>query len=285
MWHRGGGRGPEPTAARRLAAFLWGIGALMVVVSAFITADPRPSRTLPEQWLLDALAPVQGAVGRAGRTVSDTLASLARLGRVQQENELLRRELDEARLQLSLLAGVAEENRQLRRALQLPQVPGYRLVAAEVIQRRPSRWYAQVLLNRGRADGLAPLAPVVAPGGLVGQVVQVSQSTATVSLLSDVESAVGGLVVRTGDLVLVQGLDRGAELRVKSLTPQSSFEPGDVVVSSGLGGVYPRGVLVGTIRSVWELPGGLGREGRLLAGADLDRLGVLFVLVEEAARK
>lgn len=285
MGNRGGGRGPEPATARWRTSLLWGAGALLVVISAFVTADPRPRRTLPERWLLDALAPIQAAVAWGGRSVSETAASLVRMGQLEQENRRLRRELDEVRLQLSLLAGVFEENRQLRRALELPEVAGYRLVAAEVIQRRPSRWYAQVLLNRGAADGIAPLAAVMAAGGLVGQVVQVSGKTATVSLLSDVESAAGGLVLRTGDLVLVQGLDRGNELRVKSLTPQSSFEPGDVVVSSGLGGVYPRGVLIGTVRSVRELPGGLGREGHLMAAADFDRLHVVFVLVAQGAGK
>ena len=284
MVGRGDGRGRhEPSGLRRALPLLWGLVALALIIVAYLTSQVRPRRTLPERWLADALAPLQELVVDASRRLAEGAAAVGELARLRQENQALRQQLEELRLQLQLLNRSAVENQQLRQALQLAPPPGWRVVAAEIIVRRPARWYAQVLLNRGEGDGLRQDAPVIAPQGLVGHVVSLTARTATVQLLTDVEASVGGLVVRTGDLVLVEGMGEGARLHVKSLGGQASFGPGDVVVTSGLGGVYPRGLVVGTLREVREIPGGLGREGWLVPGVDVDRLAVVHVLVPAPA--
>ena len=282
MVGRGEGRGRrEPSGVRRALPLLWGAVALALVIIAYLTAQVRPTRTLPERWLADALAPAQSLIARAARRLGEGVGAIAELARLRQENQALRREVEALRLQLQLLGRAAVENRQLRAALQLPSVPGWRLLLAEVIQRQPTRWYAQVLVNRGEQDGVQTDAPVITPAGVVGHVVTLTGRTATVRLLTDVEASVGGLITRTQDLVLVQGTGEGARLHVKSLSDQASFAPGDLVVTSGLGGIYPRGLVVGTIREVRELPGGLGREGWMDPAADVSRLAVVYILLAE----
>lgn len=286
MVGRGEGRGRrEPYRARRALPLVWGVVALALVIVAYLTSPVRPNRTLPERWLADVLAPAQGLLARASRRLGESLRAVAELARLRQENEALRREREALQLQLQLLGRAAVENQQLRAALQLPSVPSWRPLAAEVIQRLPTRWYAQVLVNRGEQDGVLPDAPVIAPAGLVGHVVSLTAQTATVRLITDVEASVGGLVARTEDLVLVQGTGEGARLHVKSLSGQASFAPGDLVVTSGLGGIYPRGLVVGTIREVRELPGGLGREGWMDPAADLGRLAVVYILLPEGSKR
>ena len=282
LW--GEGRRQEPARLHLLMPVLGGALALAVVVLAYLTAHPRPERTLVEQWLSDLLAPLQTGSARLARGLGEAVQTLGRLGQLRRENERLREELEQLRLQLNLMAGVSAENQQLRQALALPPTRGFSPLAAEVIQRQPTRWYAQVVTNRGRREGVALYMPVMAPGGLVGQVVQLSDHTSTVRLISDVGAAVGGLVVRTGDLVLVEGSDLTPRLRVKGLSNPATFESGDVVVTSGLGGVYPRGILIGTVVQVRELPGGLGREGWLRAAADLERLNVVYFLLPGASQ-
>lgn len=282
MVGRGQGRGRhEPSGVRRALPFLWGAVALALVIVAYLTAQVRPTRTLPERWLADALAPAQGLLARAARRLGEGVGLIGELARLRRENQALRQQLQALQLQLQLLGRAAVENDQLRAALRLPSVPGWRPLPAEVIQRQPSRWYAQVVVNRGEGDGVAIDAPVVASSGVVGNVVSLTGRTATVRLLTDVQASVGGLVTRTRDLVLVQGTGEGARLHVKSLSDQASFAPGDLVVTSGLGGVYPRGLVVGTIREVRELPGGLGREGWMDPAADVNRLAVVYILLAE----
>ncbi|HEY8485778.1 MAG TPA: rod shape-determining protein MreC [Limnochordales bacterium] len=245
---------------------------------AYLTARVRTQRTVPEEWLLDALAPARHAVASVARRVEEQAAAVLELGRLRRENAALREELEQLRLRLQLLERASLENRWLRDALQLPPPAAARPVAAEVIERHPSRWYAQVLINRGRDDGVGPDAPVVTGAGVVGYVAAATAHTATVRLLTDVEASAGGLVERTGDLVLVEGTGHPSRMRVRSLTGQASFGPGDRVVTSGLGGLYPRGLLLGFVESVRPVPGGLGMEGWLRPAADLGRLWVVWVL-------
>lgn len=285
-----GGRGQEQgypglSTARRLASWVWGAVALGLIVLAYLTARVRPVRTPPEQWLLDGLAVGQSVAARLSRMASDGLAGLAQLWRLRQENERLRRELEMAHLQLQLAGRAMVENRWLREALQLTAPPEWRPLAAEVLHREPARWYALVVVGRGRQDGVTPDLPVITPAGVVGQVVAVTERTATVRLLTDVEAAAGGLVVRTGDLVLVQGMGQQAWLRVKSLTGQASFAAGDEVVTSGLGGIYPRGLRVGVVRASRTLPGGMGREGWLEPAVDFGRLSVVYILLPKGSRR
>lgn len=272
---------PEGGVSRRVGTALAVGGALVLVTTAFLTAQPRAERTAPERWFADALAPARGLVAAGARRLGEGMENLRRLGEIRRSYEELLQENRQLRLELSMLAGLDAENRELRRQLGLPAPARHRLLAADVIQRDPSRWHAQVVINRGRADGVDRAMAVVAPGGAVGQVESVTERTAVVALLTDVRSAAGGLVVRTGDLVLVEGAGRGELLHVRALTPDATFEPGDQVVASGLGGVYPRGIALGTIREVREGPAGLGREGWLSPGADMGRLFYVYVVIPE----
>ena len=275
----------EGVLSRRLGAVLALVGAVALVTVAFLTAQPRSERSVVEQRLADLLAPAQTMVARSARRLGEAMENLRRLADVRRSYEELLKENEQLRLELSMLAGVAAENRELRRQMGLPELPGYRLLAADVVQRDPSRWHAQIVINRGRQDGVGPGMAVVAPGGVVGQVQSVTDRTAAVALLTDVHSAVGGIVVRTGDLVLVEGTGSGGLLHVKALSPDARFEVGDVVVASGLGGVYPRGVTVGAIHEVRPGRAGLGREGWLTPGVDMDRLFYVYVMVPMPSRE
>ncbi len=274
----------EGSRPRRLAPGLAVVGAIVLVSTAFLSAQPRPERSAPERWLADLLAPGQTLVANLERRVQEGLDNLRELTTLRRSYEELLAHNERLALELSMLAGVAAENRELRRQLGLPELDDHRLLAADVIQREPSRWYSQIVINRGSGDGVRGGMAVVAPGGVIGQVQSVTARTAVVTLLTDVRSAAGGLVVRTGDLVLVEGTGTGGPLRVRALTPAASFEPGDEVVASGLGGVYPRGVRLGTLEQVRPGQAGLGREGWLVPGADVERLFHVYVVVPQRPR-
>ena len=274
---------PEASVPRRLAPGLAAVGTVALVTAAFLSAHPRPERSAPERWLADLLAPGQTAVAHLERRLQEAVDNLRELATLRRSYEELRAQNERLTLELSMLSGVAAENRELRRQVGLPELPGMRLVAADIIQRDPSRWYSQIVINRGLEDGVEQGMAVVAPGGVVGQVLSATAHTAVVALLTDVRSAAGGIVVRTSDLVLVEGTGAGALLHVRALAPGASFEPGDEVVASGLGGVYPRGVRLGVLREVRPGQAGLGREGWLAPGADVDRLFYVYVVVPQRA--
>ncbi|MBE0616564.1 MAG: rod shape-determining protein MreC, partial [Proteobacteria bacterium] len=133
-------------------------------------------------------------------------------------------------------------------------------------------------LDKGTADGVAPDSPVVTPGGVVGRVFEVSASASRVLLLTDANSAVDAIVQRTRAQVLVEGR-LWPSCRVLHLARGDEAAPGDRVVTSGLGGVFPKGLLLGEITEVQIQPGQVFHTAELLPSADLSRMEEVFVIL------
>jgi len=147
------------------------------------------------------------------------------------------------------LKATEQENERLRALLSLPlQIPG-QTVAAQVIGRNGDHWWRTLVLNRGRADGVLKGNPVTAPGGLIGEVVAVSEHTARVLLVSDPMSKVGVVVNRTGAMGVLTGLYK-SEGTLEFFDSQSKYRVGDVVVTSGLSSRFPANIPVGKISAL-----------------------------------
>ena len=220
-----------------------------------------------------AAAPLQAGV-------ASSLSWLGGLfgGGLRRENEELRRELDRLRRE------VQESRERLTAAGRLERLLGYRersgfaTAAASVIGRDASGLYRTVLIDRGGGDGVAPGQAVLAPDGVVGRVIRTYPRSALVLLLTDRSSGIAALVQRTRDQGIVQGRGGGAcELRYLDRT--SEVEVGDHVVTSGLGGGFPKGVWLGRVS-------GVDRGGEMFLGVevrpavDLARLEEVLVVTE-----
>jgi rod shape-determining protein MreC len=216
-----------------------------------------------------ALAPVESAVDGGVRQLEDTMAGLARGGKMAAENARLRRELEIARVDFARAEALAEENGRLSELLGMPAISGLRTIPARVVSVGIGRPGATLLLDRGRDAGVAPGMPVTAGGALIGRVIQVWSSTAAVLPVTDPASAVGVRLSGSGVLAVAEGRGRGTVLRLEPLDPSSTPAPDETAVTAGLRhGLYPAGLVVG------RAAGGDGL--RLLTG--LDRLHFVQVL-------
>src|SRR5690606_35790523 len=124
-------------------------------------------------------------------------------------------------------------------------------IFAEVIARPLNNWWGVLTINKGRRHGVEPHMGVVAAHGAVGHIRSVSAFSSEVILLSDPRSAVGAIVQRTGEPVLVEGLGYpGTRLRLRPLTAEADIVEGDVIVTSGMSSIFPKGVPVGVVEEV-----------------------------------
>jgi len=133
-------------------------------------------------------------------------------------------------------------------------------------------------VDRGTRDGVRRNAPVVTSDGVVGRVIEVTPTTARVLLVADSRSAVGVVVQRIRDLGVVEGRNERV-LHLKYLSRTSDVQPGDVVVTSGQGGVFPKGLAVGRITRVVREEGELLLEAEVEPAAALDRLEEVLILL------
>ncbi len=199
---------------------------------------------------------------------------------LREENRRLQREI----------AALREENLQYREALvasgRLQRIAEMRgdhfetpMLAASVVGVDVSPWFRSVLLDRGRADRVRSGMPVVADTGVVGLVTATSEHAAKTMLLVDRQSAIDGIVQRSRARGIVRGLGRD-RLDFEFVVRGADVREGDVVITSGLGGVYPKGLRIGEVVGVGE-PGDadLIQQATLRPAVDLGRLEGAFVML------
>jgi len=227
-------------------------------------------------------APLVGAAAGAGRWVGSRFGWITRGWRLDQENRLLREENARLRDEVARLREADASAKRLRALLGLEPSEPSRRIAADVISRLPSPHLNTLVISRGIRDGVRLQAPVVAGGGLVGQVFDAGPTTAAVLLLTDASSAVGGLVQRADSRAV--GVCRGNGgplLTLAYLRENARVVPGDVVVSSGLGGrhgVFPKGLVIGVVERVTPDASGASPHVLVRPAVDFSRLEEVFVL-------
>jgi rod shape-determining protein MreC len=179
------------------------------------------------------------------------------------------------------LRDVENEVNRLRHALNYRERSLFRLVPAEVISRDSSTWWRTVTINRGSEDGLAPEMPVLTDEGLVGRTTTVSENISVVLLISDENCRVAATVEGTREQGIVTG-ERVAGgvsplLDLNYLSKQAGLKAGQKVYTSGVGGVFPSGLFVGTVRSFQVRA--LDSQAKLAPAVDLAKLQDVFVVI------
>jgi rod shape-determining protein MreC len=200
------------------------------------------------------------------------------------EVEQLRRENEELKLELVEAQEVARENGVLRDAVSWqPRMP-WRRRLARVISRDPANWWRTLQIDVGSREGIVKNLPVVTPGGLVGRIDDAGLFSSRVVLVGDPQCRVAAVVDNpsrdTG--VIVPGessiLDESI-VELKYLQAKSAAIPGQKVLTSGLGGVFPKGIPIGEIIQTNSVDFGLYLEGRVKLSANLSELEEVWVLM------
>lgn len=217
-----------------------------------------------------------GSLGRVWHDYVDLRA-------LREENQRLRQESAILQRRISQLEEHALETQRLQGLLAMRETSRTNYLAARIVGKDATNWFKTVLIDRGSQAGLRRNLPVVAPDGLVGRVVEVTPFTAKVQLITDPISASGGLLQRTRVTGIVSG-NLGAGLKVRYLPLLADVAVGDEVVTSGMGGVFPKGIPVGRVVAVERKSGALFQEAVLQPKVDLGRLEEVLILMEAEQR-
>lgn len=263
------------------AVTLVSIVLLSVSTSRFVEVQ----RSLGMSIVSGAQRTVQGV----GDAVSNTFRSVAELGRLLEEYEALLEELDRYQTLEGDISQLRSENERLRSVLRFSENVSYRNLPAEVIGREPGNMFASFTINRGRNDGVTVDTPVIAvqegSQGLVGRVAKVSGGSAVVAPLFDANTYVAGRLLDSRYEGLIGGGGTGTtELTMRYVDPQArnTATYGDVVVTSGMSSIYPKGIRVGTVVGINALSWESSLTLTLDPVVDFGRLEYVFLLLEEA---
>lgn len=246
---------------------------------ALMWIDQRSGWLNSTRFALQAVAyPLQMALAspaNAWRWTRDTFEERATL---QQENAALRTRIRELELLALRRADLERENRELRNLRLAAADVAERWLTARVIAEETNRLRQRYTVDRGAVHGIVKGQAVVSGGGLVGQAMRVGPWSSEVILISDPEHAVPVQIARTGQRTLALGSGRTGELTLPLLPLQTDIRAGDLLVTSGLGGVFPAGYPVATVRSVRRDGGSPLAQVQAVSTARLDRDRVIAFL-------
>jgi rod shape-determining protein MreC len=201
-------------------------------------------------WMGAAANPIYTVVQTPHQVWTWVTGSFADRGRLQVENTELSEQLRLARVKLLQFDSLREENIRLRAVREASAGVGGRTMIAEIMQVDVDPFRHRVRINKGADDGVFQGQPVLDAFGIVGQVVQVDKYTAMLILISDAEHAIPVLVNRNGIRTIAAGAGDLGKLSLPYLTVESDVKTGDLLVSSGLDGIFPAGYPVGSITKV-----------------------------------
>jgi rod shape-determining protein MreC len=271
-------RRPGFSRRRQYGVFIAQIVAIAGALVALVLVGA--SRFDPEGFKLvrgsavDATAPVARAFGGAANGLERVGAAAGDYVLAGRQNAQLRAELAAARRRLVAARALELENRRLRAVLRLAEPRRDRIAIGRLVGSSGSGPRRLAVLTAGRVDGVLPGLPVLAPEGLVGQTLEVGRNAARVMLLTDENNIVPVMLARDGMPAVATGSGSGA-MEVKALgTGLAPFRRGDLLVTSGVGGLYPPGVPVAVVTKA------AGDMARAWPIADPSRID--FVLVERS---
>jgi rod shape-determining protein MreC len=227
---------------------------------------------------LSFVAPFQELVTRSVRFTREIWEHYFFLVSVYQENEDLKKSLNDAIEKNNQWNELKLANNRLRNLLSFQKSLTNRVVAAEVIGKDPSVWFKTVIIDKGKADGLQKGLPVVLPQGIAGQVIEVSDRYSKVMLIIDRNSAVDALVQRSRARGIIKGASAD-QCRFEFVLRKNDVQVGDTVVASGFDSVYPKGLRIGYVSDLSERSADIFYEITVTPFVDFEKLEEVLVIL------
>lgn len=247
----------------------------MIVLVALIGFSIRERSRLswPEQFVKDTTGLVQSLVAKPTQYFAGLIANIQELENTYQENKSLKARIDQLASLEAEAQSLKKDNQSLRDTLGETQtLSDYNPLSATVIGRNPDRWNEMLIIDKGTVNGIKQNMAVMTATGLIGKVKSVSQFTSTVELLSamDPKNRISADIQGKSDVYgFVQGFDDKQKLlMVKSIPAGTTITKGQTVITSGLGGIFPKGLMIGKVVDVKPDQYGLNQTAYVKPGAD-----------------
>lgn len=239
----------------------------------------REKTTLVEKMVLQVASPLLKSIDSVRTTVDGWWRHYLWLVNVKQEDERLRATNQRLQAELDSLQEIRLANKRLRRLLNFKKDVDIPALPARIIGEDASSWFRTVVIDKGSRDGVREGMPVVAAQGVVGRVAKIAPNASRVLLITDGSSAVAALVQRNRTRGVCRG--QGGELSLEFALRQRDIEVGDRVITSGTGGIFPKGLAIGQVTEVSKENFGLFQTIELDPAVDFSRLEEVLVLLKE----
>lgn len=273
-------RAKNTSFAKRYRVFLL---ALVLLFASFlmISSSFRQPFSIPlfSDFFMEVLSPFQRLYYAGVREIRDLAQNYVFLVGLREENTQLKKRVVELQRQNAALAEMTVANERLRRFLNFKEKIPKPTLPAELIGEDASSWFRTITINKGGIDGVRRGMVVVAAAGLVGHVISTSRDVSKVLLITDYNSSVDAICQASRARGIVQG-KKGDLCDLNYVSRRDNVSPGERVITSGLGGRFPKGLIVGTVTRVEKKQYGVFQEVEVTPAVDFRRVEEVFVILD-----
>jgi rod shape-determining protein MreC len=257
------------------------VSTLVVVGLAVVFLIPGPWRNLEKVGAF-VLAPIQEGVSGTVDEASNFVSTIQRVRDMAAENADYRDEVAQLQSQLVHMRELEVENQDLRNLLSMKERTGPgALVPVQVIARDDTPYVQAITIDRGSNDGVKQDAVVISNQGLVGHVERVDLTSSKVRLINDLNSSVSvRLQTESRTTGVLRGQSQGNMMVIAYIPQTDVVAPGDIVLTSGLGGMYPEGLVVGKVAQVQRKDADPFQDAVIQPAVEMDKLERLYVLAD-----
>lgn len=236
-----------------------------------------------ENVISKIISPVQNGITYLQNKISGNSAFFADMDQLKKENQELKQKNSELEQQLRELEIIKAENETLKQYGTLAEkYKSYKTIPAYVINRDITNYSKTIVINVGRNDGIKENMTVIADEGLVGNVISVTSNTAKVQTIIDSASSTSAITSSTRDTMVCKGtIDGTTTLKATYIAIDSNIIEGDSVESSGMGGIYPKGIYIGRITKVTEGKNKIDKTVEVQAAVDFNRLETVLIITNQ----
>lgn len=247
-----------------------------------MTVDFKDKRNF---FFLDSIAvsvfsPVQVFINRSVNKLNKIWVNYLSLVNVEEENIILKKEIEKLKAGKSRFLEIEKQYSRLLELLNFKKNISSNTVLAEIISNDLNSWFKIVVANKGANSGIKKGMAVVSAVGLVGRTIEVNSNTSKILLLTDFRSAVDALIQRTRGRGVIRGKNSNI-FEMKYIPLNADIKVGDRVISSGLGGVFSKGFLIGTISKIKKKKQSLFQEAEVIPDRDLSEIEEVFIITEK----
>src|SRR5690625_4738962 len=256
--------------------FIFLIGFIIFAALIGLSLSERENLSKPEQFVQDTVGWVQNIIYKPVNSIVNTFNNIKDIKNVYEENKVLREKIAEYKSIVYDVQELKKDNDELRDILDKQEsIFDYQPIHATVTSRSPERWVSNVTVNKGSKHGVKDNMAVITADGMIGKIQNTSQFTSTVQLLTgfDQFNQISAMISRDDEkdvFGIIENYDEETESLLFKIIEESeqNVEKGEIVVSSGMGGVFPAGLTIGTVDEVVPDRYGLTKTAREKPAAD-----------------
>lgn len=253
---------------------------IIILILIVIFSNGENNSSFFENIASNLVMPIQNGLTYVKNKINGNGKFFTDINNLKEENEELKEKNSQLEQSLRELENIKTQNETLKEYLNLTEKYGeYKTIPGYIINKDISNYSKTIVINLGKKDGIKENMTVIGDEGLVGHIISVSENTSKVQTIIDTASSVSCIMSTTQDSIVCKGtLDETSSLKAMYIPTDANVIQGDSIETSGLGGIYPKGIHIGTVKKVTNTQNMTDRYALVETAVDFNKLNTVLVI-------